>query len=355
MSKITEVRSIFAKKGINAAMIYKPANVSWISGFSGDSSIVIVTENSQYFITDSRYTEQAQKQIPAEFEIVEIRSEVRNAVLADILNKNSVKKLGIEGAYITLAEMKSFETAFFVAYEFIDDEMTSLRAVKTDDELVKMRRAANITEDCFNHLLKYIKAGVSETDIRAEMGYFFNKAGAGGDSFNPIIASGPNSSMPHAQVTNRVLVPGDFLTMDFGCEVEGYKSDFTRTIAISGLEQDMKIVYNTVRRAQKVAMDALKPGMGGKEADKIARDLIYGAGYEGLFGHSLGHGLGLEVHESPRLSMYSNDIMKKNMAVTVEPGIYIPGKGGVRIEDTVIITETGMESLYTATTELLII
>ncbi|MBR3843650.1 MAG: aminopeptidase P family protein [Christensenellaceae bacterium] len=355
MDKIFEVRKLLAEKQVDAILLYKPANVSWISDFTGDSSMVIVAEKAEYFITDSRYTEQAEKEIPASFEIKEIRAEVRYKVLNDIMTQNNVKKLGIEGQYITLADMKDFEQAFSAEYVMVDNEITALRAVKTEAELKIMRKAANITQDCFDHLLGYIKAGVSETDILAEMAYYFNKHGAGGASFNPIIAGGPNSSMPHAQVTDRILKPGDLLTMDFGCEIKGYKSDFTRTIAISGLEPDMKVVYNTVRTAQRAAMDALKPGFSGKEADKIARDIIYGAGYEGLFGHSLGHGVGLEVHESPRLSMYSTDIMKENMVVTVEPGIYIPGKGGVRIEDTVVITENGMESFYTATTELLII
>ena len=352
--RLVRLRQIMEKRELDGIMVYKPENIRWLSDFKGDSSVIIVAKNEQYFITDSRYTEEAEKEIPSDFTIIEIRPEIRKSQYAEIYSKNGIKRMGIEGNYLTVSEFESMKKDYPLDYVFVDSEFDGLRIVKSDAEIEKMKKAAKLTEDCYYNLLKYIKAGVTENDILAEMVYFFNKAGAG-CSFDPIIASGPNSSMPHAKVTDRVLQPGDLLTMDFGCKLDGYCADFTRTIAISGIESDMRIVYNTVKNAQRTAMDALKPGLGGKEADKIARDLIYSAGYEGLFGHSLGHGVGLEIHEFPRLSMFSSDVLAPNMAVTVEPGIYIPGKGGVRIEDTVIITETGMESLYTADTELVII
>jgi Xaa-Pro aminopeptidase len=354
MDRISKIRRIIEERSLDAVYLLKETNVSWASGFRGDSSVVIITRDSQYFITDSRYTEEAEKEIDPSFKIIEIRPEIRDQVLNDIFVKNGVKYLGIEGSYMTVKDKSELDGKYDFEYSFIDDDIIKLRAVKDENEIISMKKAAKLTEECFYYLLPKIKEGVSENDIFAEMCYFFNKNGATG-SFEPIIAGGPNSSMPHAKVTSRKLEKYDLLTMDFGCKINGYCSDFTRTLAISGIEPDMKRVYNIVRNAQRLAMDFLRPGVSGFDADKIARDHIYSNGYEGLFGHSLGHGVGLDIHESPRLSRFSDDIMEKDMAVTVEPGIYIPGKGGVRIEDTVLITEDGMVSLYTVPTDLIIL
>ena len=350
MNRVELIRKELEKLGAYALLLSDVAEVSWATGFTGDDSHCLITKNDAFFFTDFRYTEQANKQVK-EFEIIETGYADRLLKMA----KTAPDVLAIDFDRTSVSEEKRISQAFCGA-KIVDasENIDKLRRIKNKREIDGMKKGAVVTENAFSHIIKYIKPGVTENDIYAELVYFMNKAGAD-PSFTPIIASGENGSMPHATVTDRKVKNGDFVTMDFGVKMYGVCTDFTRTIAVGGIEKEKEIVYNTVKNAQNAALCSLKPGISGKEADGVARDLIYNAGYKGRFGHGTGHGVGVEIHESPRLSLASEDILLPGMIVTVEPGIYIPGKFGVRIEDMVRITEDGYENFYTAQKELIIV
>ena len=337
MKKLDDLR-----RGAEATLLTDVANVSWLTGFTGDSSCALILPDNAYFITDFRYVEQAQREVASAFSIVEMG---RMQALCKLLK--GVRALAIDFENTSLAEAQQYREVLSVQLQDRSADLRCLRAIKTDDEIARMRRGAKLTQDAFFHVLSYVKEGVSESDVCAELLYFFHKRGAE-PSFAPIIASGENASMPHAGVTNRRFSPGDFITMDFGCKYEGVCTDFTRTIALFGVAERQKMIYNIVNCAQKAGLAALRAGVLAGEADAAARGTIEKAGFAACFGHGLGHGVGVEIHESPRLAPTSEDVLAEGMVVTVEPGIYLPGIGGVRIEDTCLITETGCEVLFAA-------
>jgi Xaa-Pro aminopeptidase len=235
----------------------------------------------------------------------------------------------------------------------VANEITAMRRIKTPRELEYIKKAEAIGDRVFTEILDFIRPGMTELEVAAKLEYLLKVNGGQALSFPSIVASGVNSSMPHAVPSHKKIEKGDFLTMDFGCVYEGYCSDMTRTIVIGKASQKQREVYDTVLKAQLAALDFIKAGYKGKEIDKVARDIIYSAGYEGCFGHGLGHSVGLNVHENPRLSMLEEDIIEAGMTETVEPGIYIKGFGGVRIEDLVVVTEDGCEN-FTASEKRLI-
>jgi Xaa-Pro aminopeptidase len=233
--------------------------------------------------------------------------------------------------------------------------INSSRAIKTECEISKIKQAQSITDKTFEYILNFIKAGKSEKEIAIEIDFFMRKNGADEVAFETIVASGENSSMPHATPTDRILENGDFVIMDFGASVEGYKSDMTRTVAIGSVSEEMQKVYDTVLKAQCLALDMIKPNQKCCDIDKIARDFIDNAGYKGLFGHSLGHSVGLEIHETPSFSTKDATKIASNMIMTVEPGIYLEGSFGVRIEDLVLICNDGVQNLTKSKKELLVL
>jgi len=347
MKKLSSLRAAMTSDFV---LIAKEADVTWLTGFTGDSSQVLISKGKAYFFTDSRYTEQAQKQLSKDYHIIETNAAERIVQIG----KYCSDTLGIDYANTTLAEMDEYRNEICCRFADYGDLLISLRSIKDEAELAAMRSGAKITQDAFYHVLKYFKEGVSEQDIYAELIYYFHKHGAV-PSFTPIIASGENSSMPHAGVTDRKFCKGDFITMDFGCIYGGMCTDFTRTVALFGVAEREKIVYNTVAYANAEGLAALKAGITGEEADRAARNIIEKAGFGEYFGHGAGHGVGVEIHEQPRLSRSVHTILQSGMVVTVEPGIYLPGEMGVRIEDMAVITADGCENFYTAEKELIII
>lgn len=353
MNRIKVIREALKAADIDAAFLGDEVEVSWATGFTGDDSHCLITQSESLFYTDFRYEEQAHMQLDG-YDIVITSFQERLLTAAKTIF-GSASTVGIDFTRTSVSQMKKIEEAFEgISIKDISNLIDSLREIKTPDELDRQRKGAQITQNAFYHILKIIKPGISENDINAELLYYFHKNGAE-PSFRPIIASGENSSMPHASVTGRKIKQNDFITMDFGVKYMGICTDFTRTIAVGGIEKDKRMVYNTVNNAQKAALNMLRPGITGKMADKAARDVIDNAGYRGCFGHGTGHGVGLEIHESPRLSVASDDVLKPGMVLTVEPGIYIPKEYGVRIEDMLLITEHGYENFYTADKELIII
>ncbi|NLP35924.1 MAG: aminopeptidase P family protein, partial [Clostridiales bacterium] len=259
--------------------------------------------------------------------------------------EEQVQRLGFEASDMLYATYHKLKKNLLVEELVpVGDDITRLRRIKTPQELEYIKEAAAIGDKVFSEMLNFIKPGMTELEIAARIEYLLKVYGGQKSSFPAIVASGINSSMPHAIPSQKKIENGDFLTMDFGCVYEGYCSDMTRTIVIGKASDKQKEVYNTVLKAQLAVLDFIKAGYTGKEVDKVARDIIYGAGYEGCFGHGLGHSVGLFIHESPRLSPAEDEVILAGMTETIEPGIYIKGFGGVRIEDLVVVTDTGCEN-----------
>jgi len=321
--------------------------VRYLSGFSGEGSLLITNEQV-LIITDFRYTEAA-GQLDGVY-VYDIAGGIGNAF------PKHIHKVRISEPDITLSAFKRL-TNVFPEIEFVSDEgeITKCRMVKSASELACIRRASAIAEHAFEEVLNIVKAGVTEKQLAFEFEWLCRRAGAEGLSFDTVVASGENSSMPHAVVSKRKLQNGDFITFDFGCIVDGYCSDMTRTVALKSCSEEMREIYSIVLKAQLAGVEAVRAGVPCKEADATARSIIEAAGYGEYFGHSLGHGVGLEVHEAPNLSPKSAYVLEKNMVVSVEPGIYLPGKFGVRIEDLVVVGGENCEILTKKSKELCII
>lgn len=316
--------------------------------------VAIVTKKGCRYFTDSRYIESAQNGIQG-FEVLCVDKIGYFKLLNDAIADFDVHTLGYEEVYLTVAEFMGYEknlTAKLVPY---NEKIASFRGVKEDWELNNMRRAQAIADKAFAEVLPRIQVGMTELELQAELIYCMYKNGAHGLSFDPIVVSGPNTSMPHGVAGERKIQPGDFITMDFGTLYNGYCSDMTRTVAVGFVTEEMEKVYNTVLEAQKAGLAITKAGVPGKDIDGAARKVITDAGYGPYFGHGYGHSLGLEIHESPSPSSRNAEPMPLHAVASAEPGIYLPGKFGVRIEDSVIYTEDGYENLCTSPKNLIIV
>jgi len=353
MNNYLKVQELLQKFSIGAVLISNGNNMRYISGFAGETGYLYISEKRHIVITDFRYTIQAELEADG-YEVITIGNGGYEEVINDVLLTDGVARLGFEAEDMLYASYLKLKEGLKVKELLpIGNEITALRRIKTLKELELIRKAEAIGDQVFTEILSFIKEGMTELEIAARIEYLLKLNGGQSLSFPAIVASGVNSSMPHAVPSQKKLEKGDFLTMDFGCVYEGYCSDMTRTIVIGKASEKQKEIYNTVLVAQTMALDFLKAGYQGKEVDKVARDVIYKAGFEGCFGHGLGHSVGLNIHESPRLSMLEEDIILAGMTETVEPGIYIKGFGGVRIEDLVVVTETGCEN-YTHSEKKLI-
>ena len=317
--------------------------------------IAVVSKNGCRYFTDSRYIEAAQNGIKG-FDVIMTDIEhpfslLINEAIADF----GITTLGFEEAYLTVAEFNAFESKLNAKLVPMNDKIYGFRATKEDWELDYMRKAQQITDKAFTEVLTKIKVGMTERELQAELIYCLNKNGADRPSFDPIVVSGPNTSLPHGVATDRVIGEGEFITMDFGAMYNGYCADMTRTVAVGYATDEMKKVYDTVLQAQLAGLAVTRAGVKGKEIDGAARQVIKDAGYGEYFGHSYGHGVGLEIHEAPNCSPKSETVMEVGVIVSAEPGIYLPGKFGVRIEDVVIYTEDGYENITHSPKNLIIV
>ncbi|HIR92972.1 MAG TPA: aminopeptidase P family protein [Candidatus Egerieimonas intestinavium] len=348
-----EVKGLLEKAEVEAVLVTDPYNMRYLSGFSGGEGALLLTDRKKVLITDSRYTEAAGRE--TDFLVLEeSRSNPRGKLLAQLAEEYRVSRMGFEDASVTYQEYEKLRKTL-PEQELIPlgGLLDSLRAVKTEEELKLIRRAESIGDLAFAKILEVLKPGISELEVAAELEYQMKRAGAEGLSFDTIVASGLHSSMPHAVPTEKKLEPGDFVTMDFGCRYQGYCSDMTRTVVIGKASQEQKKIYQTVLEAQRLALDQLSAGKTGRQVDAVARGHIAEAGYGKYFGHGLGHSLGLFIHEEPRLSPGDDTLLLPGMVETVEPGIYVPGFGGVRIEDLALVKEGGCEN-YTGSPKELI-
>lgn len=353
-NRLNTFRSKMKDLKINGALITKRENYMYLSGFSGTSANLIITDKKAYLLTDFRYIEQSSKQAPL-FNIVQHKPDIIDTIY-EIVNSEGLKKLGFEDKSASYAQYKTFVDKFgnieLIGIGAIVDD---LRSIKDAHEIDIINKAVQIADGAFTHILSIIKPGITELDVAAELEYKMKKLGASGASFETIVASGLRSSMPHGIASEKKLELGDTITMDFGAMYNHYCSDITRTVFLGQPDKKMIEIYNIVLKAQLISEKGAKRGCTGKEVDKIARDIINKNGYEGKFGHGLGHGVGLEIHESPRLSVGGDKILENNMAVTIEPGIYVEGLGGIRIEDTIIIKDDNPIVLTKSRKDLIIL
>lgn len=317
--------------------------------------VAIVTAKGCRYFTDSRYIESAQNGIQG-FQVIQTdRDHPYTQLLDQAIKDFGVTRLGYEEGYLTVAEHRRYDEALDVALVPYHEKIAGFRAVKEEYELQRMRKAQQITDAAFKEVLGRICVGMTEKELAAELIYCLLKNGGEGLSFDPIVVSGPNTSLPHGVPGDRRLKEGDFVTMDFGVIYQGYCSDMTRTVALGHATDEMRKVYDTVLRAQLAGIGATRPGVTGKQIDAAARAVIEEAGYGPYFGHGYGHCLGMEIHELPSCSPSGERIMEAGMVSSAEPGIYLPGKFGVRIEDVVIFTEDGCEDITKSPQNLLII
>ncbi len=324
-------------KGEDAVLLTSPHNMRYFSGFTGGEGAVLITNKERLLFTDSRYTEQAERETK-NFSVVKWCG---LGDLCNAINERGIKTAAIEDDCMTVMELKRLKELAEAEFTGRSAEINKLRMVKEEWELERIAKAEEIGDKAFSHILGYIKEGVSERDIAAELEYFMKRQGADKTSFDTIAISGKKTSMPHGRPDNKKLENGDFITMDFGCVFGGYCSDMTRTVVLGKSDKRQKAIYETVLTAQREGLLAIRSGISGADADKAARAVIERAGYGEYFGHSLGHGVGLLIHELPNLSPKSGIILEENMVVSCEPGIYIPGFGGVRIEDLVCVKGGG--------------
>lgn len=353
MTKIDKIRNSFDQVGIDAILITSAYNRRYVSDFTGSAGAVLISQNDALFITDFRYTEQASKQCNG-FTVVQHKGTIPEEV-ATIVKQLGIKKLGFEKDYVTYASYQTFNETIDAELIPVSGEIEKLRLIKDESEIKILKGAAKIADSAFSHILNFIQPGKTEIEVANELEFFMRKEGATSSSFDMIVASGVRGALPHGVASEKVIEKGELVTIDFGALYNGYVSDITRTVAVGQPSDKMKEVYDIVLEAQLRGMKGIKAGITGKQADALTRDYISEKGYGEYFGHSTGHGIGLEVHEGPGLSFKSDIVLEPGMVVTCEPGIYLPGIGGVRIEDDTIVTKEGNENLNTSTKELVIL
>jgi len=352
--RLKALRGQLAERQLPALLLTDSENIGYLTGFTGSNAAVIVTSGDNRFVTDSRYTVQAGEECPG-FTIHTCASSgaMADAVLAQA-TELGVAQLAFESDCVTVAQFEKWrEKAPAIEWLPAAGVIETLRMVKDEEELRRIRIAVGIVDRAFEHILARLKPGAVERDIAIELEYFMKTAGAEKEAFDTIVASGVRSAMPHGRASEKALELGDFVTLDFGARWNGYHSDLTRTVVLGKASDRQREIYGIVREAQEAGLRAVRAGVTGVDADAAARRIIEERGYGEQFGHGLGHGLGRSVHDGGSLSPRSEITLAAGMVMTVEPGIYLEGWGGVRIEDDVVVTETGCEVLTRSTKELL--
>lgn len=351
LTTLKKIRQALKSHQIDGLLITSPHNRRYVTGFTGSAGIVVITANEAFFITDFRYIEQAEEEAK-QFKVINHEGKLLET-LQDELGRLAIQRIGYEAEYMTMAEYTQYDDVLSSELIATAGIVEQLRKTKSREELAVLKKAASIADQAFEYILNHIKPGVREVDIANELEYFMRKKGASESSFETIVASGIRSSLPHGVASEKKIASGELVTLDFGALYKGYCSDITRTVAVGSISDELYKIYHIVLAAQEKAVAYIKPNMTGKEADALTRNYIREAGYGDYFGHSTGHGIGLEVHEGPTLSPRSDTVLQKNMVVTVEPGIYIPNVGGCRIEDDIVLTEDGNERLTLSSKELI--
>jgi Xaa-Pro aminopeptidase len=338
-----------------AVIVSKPSNIFYLSGYTGEG-LALVSRGMKAIVTDFRYVEQAGQEAPG-FQVLGIEGAVGHLQKAyAACKRENMRTVYYEDDEFTVRAWRKAEEVFAgMELKPLGDGIERLRRIKDPEEIRRIERACRISGETFGRILPRIREGMTEKELARMIAFDMLEHGADKMGFDVIAAAGANGSKPHAVPTDYRIRKGDMITMDFGAKVQGYTADMTRTVALGAPGGEMRKVYAVVLHAQKTSQDAVKAGMRCAAVDAIARDYIYAQGYEGRFGHGLGHSLGIDVHEEPRLSALSEDVLEENQLMTVEPGVYLPGIGGVRIENTVVVGRDGCRSLVTPDRELIIL
>lgn len=351
MSRIGE---LLAQGAAEAYLLTSDANVRYVTGFTGGESCLLVTPSAAVLFTDSRYAQQAAHEI--DVDSVELRitqtGKDRLDAVRDVLQPDKSAVVGLEEDSLSVSDFRKFQKVLPCAEtKDVSGLLLELRSIKSPDEIDKIKMAAKATDSVMEIMLQRVHEGMSEYAIRAELIYAIAKHNME-PSFEPIVAAGPNGAMPHAAVSDYVVKKGDFITLDFGCRYEGYCADMTRTLAVGHVDGDLKTIYDVVEKAQKDAVNTSELGIAARLIDEAARIPIREAGYAENFGHGTGHGVGLQIHELPMINKSSNARIAEGMVFTIEPGIYVEGLGGVRIEDTCVAGEGSLFSFPKTLIEL---
>jgi Xaa-Pro aminopeptidase len=351
--RINKVQEKLKQESLDAFLVTTITNVRYLSGYSGSNGLLVITPQKSFFLTDFRYWEQAKKEVRGSKIVFGERDLFDDLPKLDIL-KSRRAKLGFESENLNCALYRRLKTLLPKALLVPTEKLVeSIMVVKDHEEMRRIRKAVEITDMVFSQILNFIQPGITEQDLAAEIEYMMKKNGADGPAFDTIVASGPRSALPHGRASGRKIKEGEFVTLDMGALVEGYCADMTRTVIVGKARPKQKKVYQLVLTAQKKAIKSCRANLRCDRLDKIARDVIRKAGLGKYFGHGLGHGIGLLVHALPRVSSKSSEVLTPGMVVTIEPGIYIPNWGGVRIEDDVLITKRGCEVLTQSPKDLL--
>lgn len=355
MNKIERIAN-WLDSDSHAALITSDISRRYLCGFKSSAGVILVTKEKSYLLIDFRYIDKAREAV-SDCEVI-LMDKLKEQ-LTDLLLKASIKTVSLESSAVTLTQLSLYQKDYnFVEFDTttaLSDFISSMRIIKSKQELEKLVRAQRIAEKAYARLLRDLKVGQTEKHVAALLEYYMAEYGSDGLSFDTIAASGINSASPHAVPTDKKLENGDFLTLDFGATYDGYHSDMTRTVAIGHVTDDMKEMYSAVHSANLDALKAVKSGVSGKLVDSVARSTLDAWGYGEYFGHGLGHGVGLEIHETPLASPTSIFTLKKGMILTIEPGAYITGKYGVRIEDMVVVTDDGCINLTNTSKALTIV
>lgn len=356
-TRIKKIQKSLTQAG-EAAIILSDVNRLYLTGFKSSAGLVLVTRTSAYLIVDFRYGEAAQQKVK---HIDVIVYSNMGETLKTLFKKHRVKKVYFENEGITLKQADNYKKLLrncdvkFSFIDFLDKIIDNLRIIKSEDEVKKLETAQKITEEAYLEILNYIKPGVKERDIALELEYLMRKKGADGIAFDLITITGANTSRPHGVPGDDIVKSGDFFTMDIGVLYDGYHSDMTRTVAVGQVSEEQEKIYDIVLRAQTTALKEIKPGVSCEYIDSVARNIIKDEGYGDCFGHSTGHGVGLNIHEKPMVTVNNKQILSAGMVITCEPGIYLPEQFGVRIEDMVLVTANGIKNFTKVPKELIIL
>lgn len=342
--RLTKLREILTNEGLDAILITQPENRRYLSGFTGSTGVLLISQEQAVLATDFRYYEQVEKQAP-DFRLAKVTARFET-LLPELIQQVGAKTVGFESTHLTVDQHQQWQEVA-EGFELLPTRelVERIRAVKDEGELGKIKKAIALSDEALAHIAGFIEPGMTEKEVAWELEVFMRTRGAEKLAFDTIVGSGPNGAMPHATVSERVIQAGEPIVIDMGAMVDGYNSDLTRTICAGRADDKFKEIHAIVLEAQLTAERDIRPGMQGKQADGIARQVIEQAGYGENYGHGLGHGVGLAVHEKPGVGRLSEDVLEPGMVFTVEPGIYLPGWGGVRIEDIVVMKENGVEVL----------
>jgi Xaa-Pro aminopeptidase len=354
-ARLPKLRASMAEADYDALLVTNLTNVRYLTGFTGSAAVLLVKNDEMVLATDGRYKFQSAEQLGAAG--VEARIEIGNLVEQKqkvAAAANGVTRIGLEAGDVTWARQRSFAADWFPTAELVatDGVIEALRRIKDEGELDRMREAARVADEALANVRPLLASGISERDFAIALDFEIRKLGASGNSFETIVAAGPNGAKPHARPSSRIVEPGELVVLDFGAIVDGYCSDMTRTVCAGEPTPELQKMVDVVAASQRAGVAAVKAGAKAADVDKVCRDVIAEAGWADAFMHSTGHGVGLDIHEAPWVSATSTDTLAPGHVVTVEPGVYLEGLGGVRIEDTVVVTDDGCYPLTNTTKEL---